>query len=169
MRWQIWQRVTGRRETVTGKRLVAELVICLHNVRRPGIIPSRPRVFRLQMIGHPEGARQRLDNDRDETMRRVAELEREFGAIVASASGGSSGGDDEHDPEGATVAYERQHVAALLEQARQHLAAIEAAARKLGEGTYDRCDVCGGPIGAERLAARPAALTCVRCARAARR
>ena len=54
--------------------------------------------------------------------------------------------------------------AALLEQAREHLAAIEAAARKLDAGTYDRCDVCGKPIGAERLAARPAALTCVRCA-----
>jgi DnaK suppressor protein len=116
------------------------------------------------MIGQPESPRQRLDNDRDETVRRLAELEREFGAIVASASGGSSGGDDEHDPEGATVAYERQHVAALLEQARQHLAALDVAARKLDAGTYSQCDMCGGPIGAERLAARPAALTCVRCA-----
>ena len=116
------------------------------------------------MIGEPEGARQRLNNDRDETIRHVAQLEREFAGIVASAAGGSSGGDDEHHPEGATIAYERQHTAALLEQAREHLAAIEAAARKLDAGTYDRCDVCGKPIGAERLAARPAALTCVRCA-----
>src|ERR1700758_5087334 len=121
------------------------------------------------MASEPEGARERLDSDRDETIRRVAELEREFTGIVASASGGSSGGDDEHDPEGATVAFERQHVVALLNQARQHLAAIEAAARKLDAGTYGRCDRCGGPIGAERLAARPAALTCVRCARAPRR
>jgi RNA polymerase-binding transcription factor DksA len=116
------------------------------------------------MISEPEGARELLDSDRDEKIRRVAELEREFAGIVASASGGSSGGDDEHDPEGATVAFERQHVAALLDQARQRLAAIEAAARKLDAGTYGQCDVCGGPIGAERLAARPAALTCVRCA-----
>jgi DnaK suppressor protein len=121
------------------------------------------------MASEPEGARERLDSDRDETIRHVAELEREFAGIVASASAGSSGGDDEHDPEGATVAFERQHVAALLGQARQHLAAIEAAARKLDAGTYGQCDVCGGPIGAERLAARPAALTCVRCARAPRR
>ena len=116
------------------------------------------------MIGEPEAARERLNNDRDETIRHVAELEREFAGIVASAAGGSSGGDDEHDPEGVTIAYERQHTAALLEQAREHLAAIEAAARKLDAGTYGRCDVCGKPIGAERLAARPAALTCVRCA-----
>jgi RNA polymerase-binding transcription factor DksA len=115
-----------------------------------------------------EAGRRRLKSDREQTSRRVAELEREFAGIVASASAGSSGGDDEHDPEGATVAFERQHVAALLEQAREHLAAIEAAVRKLDAGTYGVCDGCGGPIGADRLAARPAALTCVRCARVSR-
>ncbi len=116
------------------------------------------------MIGEPEGARERLNDDRDETIRHVAELEREFAGIVASATDGSSGDDDEHDPEGATVAFERQHIAALLERAREHLAAIEAAIRKLDTGTYGLCDVCGEPIGAERRTVRPAALACVRCA-----
>ena len=91
-----------------------------------------------------------------------------FTAIVSSARDGSSGGDDEHDPEGATVAYERQHVAALLAQARERLAAIDAALRKVKSGRYEICDICGGPIGAERLAARPASLICVRCARTRR-
>lgn len=106
----------------------------------------------------------RLQAARSEALRRIAELEREFAGIVASAADGSSGGDDEHDPEGATVAFERQHIAALLEQARSHLAAIDAAARKLEAGCYGQCDTCGEPIGAARLAARPAALTCIRCA-----
>jgi DnaK suppressor protein len=117
-------------------------------------------------VSELETARARLGVVRDETLRRIAELEREFDGIVASAAGGSSGGDDEHDPEGATVAFERQHIAALLSSARSQLAAIGAAYRKLDLGTYGRCDVCGGPIGAARLAARPAALTCVRCAAA---
>jgi RNA polymerase-binding transcription factor len=112
----------------------------------------------------PEFTRSRLNTDRDQVLGRIAELEREFGAIVASASDGSSGGDDEHDPEGATVAFERQHVAALIASARAHLTAIDAALRKVASGTYEICDICGGPIGAERLAARPASLTCVRCA-----
>lgn len=111
-----------------------------------------------------ESARTRLETARHEALRRIAELEHEFGGIVASAADGSSGGDDEHDPEGATVAFERQHIAALLSQARAHLAAVEAASRKLDAGSYGLCDVCGEPIGAARLAARPAALTCVRCA-----
>jgi DnaK suppressor protein len=106
----------------------------------------------------------RLNSDRERALGQIAELEREFTAIAASAADGSAGGDDEHDPEGATVAFERQHVAALLVQARAHLEAIDAALRKVGAGVYEICDLCGGPIGAERLAARPAALTCVRCA-----
>lgn len=106
----------------------------------------------------------RLRAARSAALRRVAELEREFAGIVASAADGSSGGDDEHDPEGATVAFERQHIAALLGQARSQLAAVDAAASKLEAGSYGRCDACGEPIGDARLAARPAALTCVRCA-----
>src|SRR6185295_1694144 len=46
---------------------------------------------------------------------RVAALEREFAALAEAAS--AAGTDDEHDPEGATLAFERQHAAALLEAA----------------------------------------------------
>ena len=112
----------------------------------------------------PGTAKLRLAADRDQTLDRIAELEREFAAIVASASEGSAGGDDEHDPEGATVAFERQHIAALADQAREHLTAIDAALSKIDSGRYEICDMCGAEIGAERLAARPVALICVRCA-----
>ena len=117
---------------------------------------------------NPGTAQSRLAADRDQTLDRLAELEREFAAIVASTIEGSAGGDDEHDPEGATVAFERQHIAALATQAREHLAAIDAALAKISSGVYEICDMCGGEIGAERLAARPAALICVRCAGARR-
>jgi RNA polymerase-binding transcription factor len=115
-------------------------------------------------VHDPEFARSRLNTDRDQELGRIAGLEREFGAIIASTSDGSAGGDDEHDPEGATVAFERQHVASLIDRARAHLAEIDAALRKVTSGTYEICDICQGPIGVERLAARPASLTCVRCA-----
>ena len=91
----------------------------------------------------------------------ILSLEREFWGIIES---GSAGADDEHDPEGATIAFERQYVAALLDQAREHLAQIDAAVRKLAEGTYGRCERCGQDIGAARLAARPVATTCMSCA-----
>jgi DnaK suppressor protein len=105
-----------------------------------------------------------LNTDREQVLERIADLQRDFAAIVASAQEGSAGSDDEHDPEGATVAFERQHIAALLAQAREHLAAIDAALEKIESGIYEICDICGGPIGEERLAARPSSLICIRCA-----
>jgi len=107
-------------------------------------------------------AREVLLAERAGALRRVAALEREFAELAAAASAG--GTDDEHDPEGATLAFERQHAAALLERARDQLTAIETALERVREGRYGRCDRCGQPIGDDRLAARPAALTCIRCA-----
>ena len=110
----------------------------------------------------PEGAAGILAAERADTLARLAALEQEFAGILESSS--AAGTDDEHDPEGATIAFERQHAAALLEAAREQVAAAEAALRRLDEGRYGVCERCGQPIGAERLAARPAASTCMRCA-----
>ena len=110
--------------------------------------------------------REVLAAERARALERVAALEREFAGLAEAAS--SAGADDEHDPEGATLAFERQHAAALLEAAREQVAAVDAALRRLAEGRYGVCDRCGRPIGAERLAARPAALTCIGCAGARR-
>ena len=111
--------------------------------------------------------RERLEEEGRRARERVAVLEREFAGLAEAAS--AAGTDDEHDPEGATLAFERQHAAALLEAAREQVAAAQAALRRLDEGRYGVCERCGQPIGAERLAARPAAATCVRCADAAGR
>jgi DnaK suppressor protein len=109
-----------------------------------------------------ERARERLAAERADALVRLNGLERELAGIIESS--GAAGADDEHDPEGATIAFERQHVAALLGQARQQLAEIDAALRRVAAGGYGRCDKCGQPIGTDRLAARPAARTCIGCA-----
>jgi DnaK suppressor protein len=93
---------------------------------------------------------------------RVAALEREFAGLAEAAS--SAGTDDEHDPEGATLAFERQHAAALLQAAREQVAAIDAALQRLAAGRYGVCERCGRPLGEGRLAARPATPTCIQCA-----
>ena len=72
--------------------------------------------------------------------------------------------DDEHDPEGATVAFEREQTSALLERAQAQLAEIDAALTRIAQGTYGTCEQCGAHIPAERLEAQPAARRCVRCA-----
>jgi DnaK suppressor protein len=113
-------------------------------------------------VAQHETARQLLAAEYSAARERLTQLEREFAGIVEAS--GVAGTDDEHDPEGATTAFERQHVAALAGQAQEHLAEIDAALRKLRDGRYELCDDCGRPIGTDRLTARPAALTCIRCA-----
>ena len=104
-----------------------------------------------------------LGEERTAAKEQIAALTREFDSVVAASR--SSNADDEHDPEGATIAFERQQVVALLEQARRRLADVEAAIRAVEGGVYGRCETCGHPIAPERLAARPAARTCIDCAR----
>lgn len=93
----------------------------------------------------------------------VAALTAQFDGIVEAAALVAT--DDEHDPEGHTIAFERQQVAALLRDARAHLTGVAAALERLEAGEYGRCASCGGPIGAERLEALPDTDRCVRCAR----
>ena len=104
-----------------------------------------------------------LLDERAATLAQIEALTREFDGVVAASQ--ASNADDEHDPEGATIAFERQQVVALLEQAQRRLADVDAALARREAGDYGRCETCGRSIGAERLAARPAARTCIDCAR----
>jgi DnaK suppressor protein len=115
-----------------------------------------------------QAAARRLATERASAEARLAALRRDFDAIVSS-SASAAGADDEHDPEGSSTAFERQHVAALLDQAAQHLAEVARAEARLADGSYGRCEGCGRPVGAERLSARPAASTCIACATRPRR
>jgi RNA polymerase-binding transcription factor DksA len=106
--------------------------------------------------------RDRLLDARRSTLARAAALRAELRDVLDSAS--STTGDDEHDPEGATIGFERAQAAALLAAAEARLDEIDAALARESDGTYGRCLRCGEPIGAERLEARPTAERCVACA-----
>jgi DnaK suppressor protein len=112
----------------------------------------------------PAAARAALLGAQVETEATLAALTRDFSGIVAA----SQANDDEHDPEGATNAFERQHIAALIDRARRELSDIAAALTRLDAGQYGVCTRCGEPVGAGRLEARPAAATCIGCASARR-
>ena len=94
--------------------------------------------------------------------RSVTDLERSHEEIVAAARDANA--DDEHDPEGATIAFEREQIAALLAQARRRVEELRAALERAQAGAYGRCESCGQPIGEARLEARPSARTCIACA-----
>ncbi|MCK9898122.1 TraR/DksA family transcriptional regulator [Frankia sp. AgB32] len=73
--------------------------------------------------------------------------------------------DDEHDIEGASMPFDREMLRATLRRAIVSLAEVDAALGRLAAGTYGVCADCGRPVEPGRLEARPAARTCVSCAR----
>lgn len=89
-------------------------------------------------------------------------LKRQWDGVVEAAA--STGNDDEHDPEGPTIAYEREQLRAMRERVRGELADLHRAAQRLGDGVYWTCEGCAGPIAPARLSARPTARTCIDCA-----
>jgi DnaK suppressor protein len=103
-----------------------------------------------------------LRAERSRAAAQVAALSADFAALVAASE--DSNADDEHDPEGATIGFERAQLAAVLDAARMRLGDVEAALARLDGGTYGTCERCGAPIGAERLAALPATRRCIACA-----
>ena len=110
----------------------------------------------------PPEVRTALDALRRQTLERVRDLEQDRSRIVDASR--SSNADDEHDPEGQTIAWDREQTAALLADARRRLQDVEATAMRLEAGWDGRCEGCGEPIPPARLLARPTATRCVTCA-----
>src|SRR5690242_1102040 len=92
----------------------------------------------------------------------AATLARDLAALFRASR--DSNADDEHDPEGATIGFERAQLTALLAAARERVAEVDEALRRIDAGTYGRCERCGRPIAAARLEARPFARHCIACA-----
>jgi DnaK suppressor protein len=93
---------------------------------------------------------------------RLAALRAQHGEFVEASR--DTNADDEHDPEGATIAFERSQVGTLVRQGERRIAALEAALARLAVGEYGGCEACGRPIDPARLEVRPAATHCVGCA-----
>jgi DnaK suppressor protein len=87
---------------------------------------------------------------------------------AANSARQDSNVDDEHDPEGSTIAFELSQASALLRQSSAGLDQVDAALARITDGTYDSCAVCGEAIAEGRLEARPWTPFCIRHASAGR-
>jgi DnaK suppressor protein len=110
------------------------------------------------MTGH----RTSLERLRGEAEAEIAALDADLRALFEASR--TDNADDEHDPEGATIGYERAQLMAVLAAARAQLTAVNEALARLDAGAYGRCEACGREIAPERLEIRPFAATCVGCA-----
>lgn len=110
--------------------------------------------------------RDRLSEERAAAQVREQGLRRRLSSVVEEAAWTSH--DDEHDPEGSTVAFERAQLQGQLEQAERDISEIDSAVRRVQDGTYGLCAGCGDGIAEQRLEALPAARVCVTCAESRR-
>lgn len=104
----------------------------------------------------------RLEVERRDTQATVDQL---IGDVLSvQQSRHDSPTDDEHDPEGPTLAFEQSQSSALLRQARGRLQQIDDAVARLDAGTYGKCTACHREISYARLGARPYTPHCIACA-----
>ncbi|MGI8809207.1 MAG: TraR/DksA C4-type zinc finger protein [Acidimicrobiales bacterium] len=68
---------------------------------------------------------------------------------------------DQHQADMGTETFEREKDLSILEQVESELGDVEHALRRLDDGTYGTCEVCGKVIPDERLEAVPAARLCL--------
>lgn len=85
-------------------------------------------------------------------------LEDETGELV-------SGSADQHLADTATQTVEREIGNTLEEHDERLLESIDAALKRIDDGTYGKCVNCGAPIPEERLEAMPWATLCIDCKR----
>lgn len=108
-----------------------------------------------------------LAEHREVAAARASSLARELASLAEEQSLTSH--DDEHDPEGVTIAVQRAQLQGMLDAAHRDVADLDRAAQRLAAGDYGRCANCGTAIADERLAALPATTTCIDCASRPRR
>ncbi len=114
------------------------------------------------MTDRNDTIRNALRDERAETVALIDQLSSRLDAVIEATADSSS--DDEHDPEGSTLAVERGQLVAQLERSRVRLDELDAALDRVGAGTYGRCEICGREIGEARLEVLPAARLCIDCA-----
>jgi RNA polymerase-binding protein DksA len=107
-----------------------------------------------------------LEAERTRLLDAVAFLERENAGSLVEERGELTGrGDNNHLADMATATYDRELDEGLGDGAQYTLDEIEAALGRIEDGTYGVCEVCGKPIGAERLTAIPWTRLCIDDAR----
>ena len=83
----------------------------------------------------------------------LTQLERQRTGVVEASL--ESNADDEHDPEGATIGFERAQLDATITSTTEQVGRLRAALERIDAGTYGVCEVCGTRIPEARLEVRP--------------
>jgi RNA polymerase-binding transcription factor len=98
-----------------------------------------------------------------------AELEEQLANLTRAPERGSGISFGKRVGDGTTEAVSRLNEVGVADNLTASMEGIDRALAKLADGSYGTCDVCGEPIPAARLEARPESVACVKHAGGARR
>ena len=106
-----------------------------------------------------------LLDERERVEKALANLRDDHPGSLDDESEELSHASDNHLAETATATLGREIDYTLGENSEEVLSQIDAALRRIDEGTYGVCERCGREIAPERLEAYPWASLCIDCAR----
>ena len=106
-----------------------------------------------------------LTEERARVQRALTHLEDEHSGSIEDETDELATAADNHMSDMASATLDREIDYSLEANSEQHLAAIDAALKRLDDGTYGKCVVGGEDIGEERLEAMPWASLCIDHAR----
>jgi DnaK suppressor protein len=87
----------------------------------------------------------------------LSEAERTLGGMTRSK-------ENFPDPtDRASLESDRNAMLRIRDRERKLIAKIDDALKRISDGSYGLCEECGGPIGLERLKARPVTTLCIGC------
>jgi RNA polymerase-binding transcription factor DksA len=112
-----------------------------------------------------EELRARLEEERVELDTQLITIVEDTFATAQSDLSGDIGLDDEPADAG-TATFEREKDLSIENNVRDLLQKIERALRRMDEGTYGVCDICGKPIEKARIKALPYVDLCIKDAQA---
>ncbi len=107
-----------------------------------------------------EQFRATLLEERERVLREIADTEAEIRALQRQTGAEHQ---DEEIGGGASFTLDREIDRALDDNAKRVLPEIEAALRRIDDGTYGTCASCGKAISEGRLKARPSSAVCIEC------
>jgi RNA polymerase-binding protein DksA len=105
-----------------------------------------------------------LLEERERVASAIANLQDDHKGSLAEETGEDAVYDN-HLADTATETYDRELDYTLEENSEHVLADIDAALKRIEDGTYATCTNCGKQIPEERLEARPWAKLCIDCQR----
>jgi RNA polymerase-binding protein DksA len=108
--------------------------------------------------------REALVEERRRVVAAIENLHEDHSGTLSDEAGEETAYDN-HLADTATETYDRELDYTLEENSEHVLAEIDAALRRIEDGTYGTCTNCGKPIPEERLEARPWATLCIDCKR----